>query len=226
MLVLQGAMAALVFAYYFWPKASRLLFVYTTWQQSGGILAAALAAALAGGVLSEFSLVYFQDKGRWSSQHREDLLFKFALFFINGAVVYEFYRFQTAWFGEGTSWSILVPKILVDQFIFTVLWSTPYQTLMYRWKAERYSGRRLWDELNWDFVASKMLPIIVTNWMFWLPGVTLIYSMPSPLQSPLFSFGIAIWGLILPAVSRQTPATSPLPTPVSAIPAITPQTIE
>ena len=49
--------------------------------------------------------------------------------------------------------------------------------------------------------------MVVTSWMFWIPGVTLIYSMPSNLQAPLFIFATAIWGLLLPAILRQeTPA--------------------
>ena len=48
-----------------------------------------------------------------------------------------------------------------------------------------------------------MLPVLVTNWMFWIPGVSLIYSMPLNFQTPLFIFATAIWGILLPAVGRQ-----------------------
>ncbi len=226
MLALQAAMAALVFIYYCWPTGSALLSRYAAWQHAGGILAAALATGLAGGVLSELSLVYIEDKGRWSARHLGDMAFKFVLFFINGAVVYEFYCLQARLFGEGTSWSVLLPKIVVDQFIFTVFWSTPYQTFLFRWQALGYSAQRLWLELNGNFIVEKMLPVVVTNWMFWLPGVVLIYSMPTALQSPLFSFGVAIWGLLLPAVSRQSQAETSVPAPVSALPEILSQAAE
>jgi hypothetical protein len=62
-------------------------------------------------------------------------------FFIAGAIVYEFYAWQAIWFGQGAAWSVLVPKILVDQFIYTVFWATPYYTLLTRWQALGYSGR-------------------------------------------------------------------------------------
>ena len=220
MLVLQAAMAALVFIYYCWPPGSDLLSRYATWQHSGGVWAAALATALAGGVLSECSLVYLQDKGRWTARHLQDMAFKFAFFLFNGAVVYEFYCLQTVMFGEGTAWSVLVPKILVDQFVFTVIWSMSVQTVAFRWQALDYSGMRLWMELNGDFVATRMLPVLVTNWMFWIPGVVLIYSMPTNLQSPLFIFATAIWGLLLPAVSRQKQAAAPVTASVSTLPEI------
>lgn len=203
MLVLEAAMAAVVAIYYGWPTGAGLLSRYAVWQHAGGIFAAALATALAGGVLSELSLVYIQDKGRWSVIHLENMSFKLALFFISGAMVYEFYVWQTIWFGEGASWSVLLPKILVDQFIYSTLLAVPFNTLMLRWQALRYSGRQLWEEIDGNFVTERILPVLITNWMFWLPGVTLIYSMPYILQTPLFIFATAIWGLLLPAVAKQ-----------------------
>jgi len=210
-LSLQLAMALTVAAYYCWPAATTLLSGYAAWQHSGGILAAALATALAGGVLSEISLVYVGDNGRWTPAHLENLAFKFGLFFVAGALVYEFYAWQAIWFGQGDAWSVLVPKILVDQCIYTVFWATPFYTLLTRWKALGYSAPKLWRGLDAEFVTERMLPILVTNWMFWLPGVSLIYAMPLVLQTPLFIFATAIWGLLLPAVAQQERAESDAP---------------
>jgi len=208
MLMLEAAMALLVAIYYFWPSGEAVMTRYAAWQQAGGIWMASLATGLAGGVISEFSLVYFQDRGRWSLAHLENLGFKFALFVVNGAVVYEFYALQAFWFGQGNSWSVLVPKVLVDQFGFSIIWSLPYMSLLTRWHALGYSGKQLRAELNWDFVTERMLPVLVTNWMFWIPGVCIIYSMPLTLQTSLFIFATAIWGILLPAVSRQGKTSS------------------
>jgi hypothetical protein len=203
MLMLLVAMATVVAIYYCWPAGAFVLDRYAAWQHTGGLLAAALATAFAGGVLSELSLVYFQNKGRWTLNDVENMGFKWALFFVSGAIVYEFYAWQALWWGQGASWSVLVPKVLVDQFGFTVFWSTPFFALLTRWQVLRYSGRRLWMELKGEFITERMLPILVANWMFWIPGVVLIYSMPTNLQVPLFIFATAIWGLLLPAVTRQ-----------------------
>lgn len=203
MLILEGAMGVLVAIYYLWPAGKAVLDAYAIWQHSGGVIAAALATGVAGGVISELSLVYFQDRGRWNMSHVENLIFKFLVFVLNGAVVYEFYLMQAFWFGDGNAWSVLIRKICVDQFGFTVIWSLPYLTFTTRWQALGYSGKRLWDELNWDFVTERMLPVLVTNWLFWIPGVSLVYSMPLNLQTPLFIFATAIWGILLVAVSRQ-----------------------
>ena len=190
-------MGLLVGSYYFWPSATTTFDRFAAWQQAGGVWVAALASAFAGGVLSEVSLVYLQEKGRWSRGRRENAVFKFVLFFISGAIVYEFYRQQAVWFGNGTSWRVLFPKILVDQFGYTVFWSVPFQVLITRWHALRYSVPRLREEMKHSFIRDRMLPVLITNWMLWFPGVTFVYSMPQNLQMPLAIFGNAIWSLLL-----------------------------
>jgi len=217
MLVLLTAMAAVVAIYYCWPAGAALLSRYAAWQHAGGVLAAALATACAGGVLSEVSLVYFQNGGRWTRDNLENMAFKWMFFFVSGAIVYEFYGWQAVWWGQGATWQVLVPKILVDQFGYTVFWSTPYNTLLTRWQMLGYSGSRLGMELNGDFVTGRMLPVLVTNWMFWIPGVTLIYSMPLILQTPLFIFATAIWSLLLLAVTRQGSLDRSAVAPVPAV---------
>ena len=196
-------MAAAVASYYCWPAATAIFSRLAAWQHAGGVLYAGLAMAFAGGILSELSLIYFQNKGRWTAAHLDNMVFKTIFFFVNGSIVYEFYTYQTYWFGEGTAWSVLLPKIMVDQLIYSVIWSLPFQTFLFRWHHLRYSGRRLWMELDWSFVVERMLPILITNWMFWIPGVLFIYSMPSVLQMPLAIFATAIWSVLLSAVARH-----------------------
>jgi len=204
MLALEAAMAVLVAIYYMWPAAAAVLSRFAAWQHAGGVLAASCATALAGGLLSEASVVYLHNGGRWTPANLENAAFKLAMFFVSGAIVYEFYLQQAVWFGSGATWSVLVPKILVDQFGFTIIWSTPYMALLTRWQTLRYSFRSLWGELDRSFITQRMLPVLVTNWMLWIPAVTLIYAMPTNLQTPLFIFATAIWGILLSAVARET----------------------
>jgi hypothetical protein len=202
-LVLQAAMGAVVAIYYLWPAGAAVLSGYAHWQASGGFLGNGLAAALAGGVLSEISVVYIQNHGRWTWAHLEHLAFKFALFFITGCMVFEFYRLQAYWWGQGTSLSVIVPKVIVDQFGYTVILATPYFSLLTRWYALRYSGSLLWRELDRHFLTERMLPILVMNWMFWIPAISFVYAMPGVLQPPLYVFATAIWGLLVATLGRQ-----------------------
>jgi hypothetical protein len=199
---LQSAMALVVVIYYRWPAGNTLLSRYAEWQHHGGVFTAALASAFAGGALSETSVVYFQNRGRWTWPHLENMGFKMAMFFISGAVTYEFYQYQAFWFGDGPAWSILLPKILVDQIFYAPLLAVPYQTLLTRWQVLRYSGHRLGLELGLPFFTDRLLPVAVTSWMFWIPGVFFVYSMPLHLQMSLAIFATASWGILLAALAK------------------------
>jgi len=204
MAVLLASMSLMVAIYYFWPVGAVVLSQYATWQHAGGILRTGLVAGFAGGILSELCVIYICDRGRWNGGHVENMVFRFVVFFFGGLIVAKFYEWQAYWFGDGLFWRVLLPKVLVDQFIFSVFWSTTYQTLVFRWQALRYSSSRLWRELNGRFVVERMLPVLVTNWMFWIPGVTLVYSMPLILQMPLNIFATAIWSLLLAGLAKST----------------------
>jgi hypothetical protein len=204
MSTLLGAMSIMVAVYYFWPAGAAILSVYGAWQHAGGIFRAGLVSGFAGGILSELSLVYARDRGRWNASHFENIVFRFVVFFLGGMIVCRFYEWQAVWFGDGFSWRVILPKVLVDQFVFSVIWSTAYQTITFRWQALGYSGSRLWKELDGTFVVDRMFSVLVTNWMFWIPGVTLVYSMPLILQMPLNIFATAIWSLLLAGLARST----------------------
>ncbi len=202
-LALEAAMAGLVAIYYGWPAGASFLTRFAGWEREGGILAAAVGTALAGGLLSELAVIYFQNAGRWTVGNVENAAFKMGMFFISGAVVYEFYRQQAVWFGDDNNWSVLVRKVLVDQLGYTPIFAVPYMALLTRWQTLRYSPLLLWQELDRSFIAERMLPVLVTNWMLWVPGVTLVYAMPQILQTPLFIFATAIWGILLSSVAGQ-----------------------
>ncbi len=206
LIALQSAMAAIVAAYYLFPPVTELLSRYAVWQHQGGPWANGVAAALAGGAMSECSLVYFQHRGRWNRHHLESMAFKGITFFISGALVFEFYALQAYWWGQGYSPRVLIPKVLCDQFVYTIIFAAPYYALMGRWQVLRYSGTALWAELRGDFVLDRLLPMLVMNWMFWIPAITLVYAMPSVLQAPLAIFATAMWGLLVPALTRQETA--------------------
>jgi hypothetical protein len=204
---LEGAMAAVVAIYYLWPAGHELMSRYGQWQSANGGLGNGISLALAGGLLSEVSFVYFQNRGRWQWANLESLLFKLVIFFISGVIVYYFYRQQAVWWGNGTGFSTIVPKVIVDQFGYTVIFSAPYFSLLTRWHALRYSGARLWQELRGNFLTDRFLPLIVTNWVFWIPAVSFVYAMPLILQPPLAALATAIWGLLVAALGSQEPGS-------------------
>jgi hypothetical protein len=220
-LAIQAAIGAVVAMYYLWPAGSAVLSAYAHWQISGGPFSNGLACSVAG-MLSEVTFVYFQQRGRWTKANVENVIFKFILFYISGFIVYEFYRYQTIWWGDKATLSAIVPKVIVDQFGYTVIFSCPYFALLTRWQALRYSGAKLWREVQDNFLTERLLPMLVTNWMFWIPAISFIYAMPFMLQPALAVFASAIWGVLVSAIGRQEPAHPTIAKPVAAGPSGSP----
>ncbi len=43
----------------------------------------------------------------------------------------------------------------------------------------------------------RVIPLMIANWVVWIPAVSLIYLFPLPLQLPLMNIILALWCLIL-----------------------------
>ena len=48
-----------------------------------------------------------------------------------------------------------------------------------------------------------MLAVLITNWAFWIPATALLYSLPVNLQFVIVQFAIAIWVLLLTAMTKK-----------------------
>ena len=51
-----------------------------------------------------------------------------------------------------------------------------------------------------QFYVLTVLPVLVSNWLFWIPMVVLIYCFPTSLQLPLGILACAIWSMLLTAL--------------------------
>ena len=50
-----------------------------------------------------------------------------------------------------------------------------------------------------------IIPILFATWGVWIPLVTIIYSLPSVLQIPLFALALAMWVMLYIWISEQRP---------------------
>lgn len=133
----------------------------------------------------------------------KQLLFFLIYWGIQGMVVDALYRQQAVWFGESAESAVLLKKVLVDQFPFNLFWGTPNALLFYTWKDQRFSWRATAAELRrvWKL---RYASIQVSVWVVWIPAVTMIYSLPSSLQIPLFNLVLCFFTLVLAFVSRES----------------------
>jgi len=88
------------------------------------------------------------------------------------------------------------------------LWAAPWSVWAYEWKNRGYSTAGLSDFFTPGFYRAQILPVLIATWGVWLVVVTIIYSLPSLLQIPLFGLALTFWVLIMTYIVAQKPAAS------------------
>lgn len=211
-LFVQALMIGLVVAYFYLPAAKPVFGVLTDWNVHGGLLFSFLAMGITVGGLTEISGVYLHNKGRWEREDLGNMAFNFLVFGLLGVMNSIFYQLQAHWFGTGRSLGVLATKTFVDQFLYTPFLSNPVQTLAFLWKSEQFSFRQTFEKLQrfQQFYVLTVLPVLVSNWCFWIPMVVVIYCFPTSLQLPLGILAVAIWSMLLATLVKpaNTSATS------------------
>jgi len=113
-----------------------------------------------------------------------------------------FYRCQGWLFGQGNDVRTLALKVAMDQFIYSTFWAVPTYTVALRWIDMGCSWSRTRASLGRHFWTHTCLAVLFTNWLVWIPSVVLIYSLPGPLQFPLFSVVMCFFILIVTLLAR------------------------
>ena len=122
---------------------------------------------------------------------------------LRGMDVDAFYRLQAWIFGTGVDWQTIVSKVLVDQFIYCVIWASPITALFYGWKDSGYS----WKRWRSSFCLKQLIETIIlfnlTTWMVWTPATAIVYSLPTALQIPLFNLTLCFFVLLVSVYGKK-----------------------
>jgi hypothetical protein len=162
------------------------------------------------GGLTEIFSVYLHKNGRGTVEDCWNMAFNFFVFGLLGAMNGLFYQLQAHWFGAGRFPATLATKTLVDQFLYTPFLSNPMQTLAFLWKSEQFSFRQTVQKMQHfrQFYLLTVLPVLVSNWGFWIPMAVLIYCFPTSLQLPLGILAVAIWSMLIAALVKPADSGS------------------
>lgn len=200
-LVLQ-AFALVVLLIYFFVPASKPVFVWLgALKTQYGYLYSFVATALFGGLIP---FLYLWLTNSFGNKSVLRLLVFYLLFWgIKGMEVDLFYRFQSAWFGDGNSWQTILTKMATDQFIYTAFWSVPGITIIYLLVESDWNFSRWRAALNKEFFCVKIPTVVLSNWLVWIPAVCVVYAMPAELQIPLFNLVLCFWVLLVAVLSRR-----------------------
>src|SRR5204862_6309769 len=96
------------------------------------------------------------------------------------------YRLNAVWFGDVTTVSVVMAKILVDQLGYNPFFAAPAEVLVYEWKNEGFSWASVRRAPTWNHYRDKIVPTLLATWAVWDTLIAINYSLPYALTFPLF----------------------------------------
>lgn len=200
-LLLNICAVALVWSYYRLPAVEGLWAAVAEFRVRWSYAFAFFSSALAAAILP-FGVQWLM--GTLAPQNRLKRLAGLALFWAyRGVEIDLLYRVQAMLFGEGNDARTLVAKVAADQFIYTTLWAVPSYLVALRWIELDYSWKETKATLGRYFWTRTFPTVLITNWLVWIPTASLVYSLPGPLQFPLFSMVMCFFILIVTLLARR-----------------------
>ncbi|AOS44461.1 hypothetical protein Verru16b_01523 [Lacunisphaera limnophila] len=201
-LVLQAVAVAVVLAYYFIPATAGFFAQLARWQATGGFAFSAATTAVCGGLLPFLFLRLHPDT---RAAHPGPHLVFFLLFWAwKGAEVDLVYRTLTWLYGDGHDVATVARKIATDQFGYNPLYATPVGNLCFAWKDAGFRWAPVAADLRAGrWYARRVLPVLFAIWFLWIPVTACIYSLPAPLQMPLFNVVLCFWSMLFAHITGR-----------------------
>ncbi len=204
-LLIQAAALGLAIAYRLSPSFRGASAVAAGWKRAGGLWFSMGSTALAGGVLPELAkLLADRSRTRWRGRAGA-IAFNIAFFAFDGLVIDRLYHVEALLFGGDPRLRTVVAKTAFDQFAFTPPW-TVLVALLFLLPQRHYNPRATLAALAEPFLRRRVVAILIPNWLFWIPMVSIIYALPVPLQFLLFIPALAAWSLIVVFIATQPDA--------------------
>jgi hypothetical protein len=195
-LLIQAAAVLLVVAYHLSAAVRAACDAAAAAKARGGLPFAALTGAVAGGILPELAKWLADPKAQPRAKQGRAVAFNTAFFAVNGMVIDRFYRFEGQLFGQAATPTVVAAKTAFDQFLFTPAWLLVIVAL-FTWRQNAFSVPLMLPLLRDRFYRRRVLPLLIPNWCFWIPMVSIIYALPAALQFLLFVLVLAAWSLIM-----------------------------
>lgn len=194
-------MLAILLAYFLHPPTRAVLEQLAEVKVRWGYGYSALAGIVAGALIPELMRVLVFQRGRVGRRNLRTLVFTVPFWCGMGLVVDLFYRWQAVWFGDEAAVASVVPQVLVDQFLYNPLFAQPVTVWAYHWF--RSGWRFPKDAFTAAYYRRHIVPALIANWGVWIPVVSILYTLPEPVQLPLFALALTLWVLIYTWMSEQ-----------------------
>jgi len=200
-LVLQICALAIVLGYYFAPAFQATLDAIGGIKARYGYFYSAVSTAVFGGAIPFLVLFLTRQvpKGRaWAG-----LAFYVGFWMWKGVEVDALYRCQVLLFGNAVTFGTVAAKTCVDQFAYNPLWAGPTQVIFFLWKDANFSWTGLKWQLEQEGLLHRVVVVLFSTWVVWIPAVAIVYTLPSALQIPLSNLVLCFWCLLLSFISKS-----------------------
>lgn len=207
-LFIQLVALGVVLSYYLIEGTAGLFTTLANWKVTGGLYFSASTTVISGGVLPELIKRQFRAAGM-AAPSAGELCHQFMMWAVLGIMVDIFYRVQNALFGEGTDALTLLIKIIVDQGIFAPFICLPFITLWFVLREVDYAPKAFLAFIRFKKIRNRVLPLWATGLCFWPIMLCIIFSLPAPLQFPLFLLGNTAYSILMIFIIRRQAVALP-----------------
>ncbi|MEI6322873.1 MAG: hypothetical protein WCP60_07215 [bacterium] len=210
-ILLQLLMASMGAAYLWNPAARHFFEELACLRSNWGLLFSFLGTSFASAIMPEalsFLLLRRKQTGTSGMGLGTRLLFGIPFWGAIGMQVDLFYRLQYLIFGPSDSIFIIMKKVLVDAFIYCPVLAVPQAVCILLWKDHGFTLHGFANHTPARFYALKIFPVLMANWMVWIPLICIIYALPSALGVPFFIVAQSFWVLVLTTLSSPSPQNS------------------
>jgi len=203
-LALWAVAATLLILYYTSLDAERAFTRLGDAKAKGGFLFSAISTCIFGGVIP-FAAIVARNRSKYRSgwytlRHG---LFYAVYWFYKGVEVDALYRLQNELYGDLVDFETILMKVFTDQFIYNPVWGVVSSIFPYRWEEVDFSWILFLRSLDKTIFTITYPTTLFSVWIVWIPVVSIVYSLPSPLQIPLFNLAICFWVLMLSLLVRK-----------------------
>jgi len=221
-LILQALALAVALCYFCWPAGKTAIDGLAAFRNDhGGYAAGAVISAICGGLIP-WLVTKWRGELPKEAHPAWDCIYMMVYWAWAGFEVDVFYAWQGVWWGQGaTAGSLstflfgglgLTPfllgvfrvagKVAVDQFVFTPFLALPQMRLCYRWRESGYRANA-WNGLTIRKFLREIMVLAGSAWVVWIPGCSIIYSMPTGIQFLLFALVLVFWSLVSQMAGRS-----------------------
>ena len=196
--------ALVVAAYYFSGPARAAMESLSRFRDQAGWLFPIVSTAIFGGLVP----LLVRRMLLRSPLQASVLTFGVVFWGYKGFEVALLYRVQAWLWGEGNDFATIAAKVFIDQAVYCPLIAVPLMVLAYLWQSAGFSRQGLRQALQEKPYWERALPVWISNTAVWLPAVSAIYLLPTPLQLPLQNLVLVGWVLLLVFLTER-PGGSP-----------------